>query len=169
MTSPQQSPGYQSYGWQPPLLRAPEGTNPGTPWIWLIVAIPVVQILLLIPFFSGYNELFARIFSLAASQPSGGELSPTATREILSWFSGFVGPLLLVSIGGWVLNALGVLFGWLDWRELRRRGVPNPFHWAYGFFAFAGGGTLVYLIGRAVVVRRRTGTGGAPLWDGIAV
>ena len=62
-----------------------------------------------------------------------------------------------------------MLLGWLDWRQLRRQGVPKPFHWAWGFFTFAGGGTLVYLIGRSVVVRRRTDQGLAPLWAGIVV
>ena len=40
-----------------------------------------------------------------------------------------------------------ILFSWLDWRELRRRGVPLPFHWAWALLALASGGLAVYIIG----------------------
>lgn len=64
---------------------------------------------------------------------------------------------------GWVGNALIMLFAYLDWRELRRRGVSRPFHWAWSFIVLAGT-SAVYPIGRSVVARRRTGRGMAPLW-----
>ena len=48
---------------------------------------------------------------------------------------------------------------------LRRRGVAAPFHWAWSFFALVNGGLAVYMIGRAVVLKRRTVSGGwPPLW-----
>ena len=53
-------------------------------------------------------------------------------------------------------------FAYLDWRELGRRGVPKPFHFAWVFLSSG-----VYPIGRSVVVRRRTGKGIAPMWVAI--
>ena len=71
---------------------------------------------------------------------------------------------LAVTLGSFVLYGVIVLLAALDARELTRRQVPKPFHWA---FAFLGG--LVYTIGRTVVVKRRTGGGLGPLWGMIAV
>ncbi len=56
-----------------------------------------------------------------------------------------------------MIIAATIVFAFLDWRELKRRGVPAPFHWAFSFLALAGFG-IVYPIGRSVVVKRRTGT-----------
>jgi hypothetical protein len=42
--------------------------------------------------------------------------------------------------------------------------VPRPFHWAWSFFVLLVGWPGVYMIGRSVIVRRRTGTGLIPLW-----
>jgi hypothetical protein len=61
------------------------------------------------------------------------------------------------------IYVFAVILGYLDSRELKRRGVPYPFAWGWAFF------DVVYVIGRAVVVRRRTGKGLAPLWVYIAV
>jgi hypothetical protein len=70
----------------------------------------------------------------------------------------FTQPAYFASIGlSFVIMALTILFAFLDWRELKRRGVPAPFHWAFSFLAVAGFG-IVYPIGRSVVVKRRTGT-----------
>ena len=57
-----------------------------------------------------------------------------------------------------------IVFGLLDWRELKAHGVPKPFHWAWSFFVIAVGWPAVYVIGRSVIVKRRTGGGLAPLW-----
>src|SRR5690606_35683868 len=70
---------------------------------------------------------------------------------------------LLSTVGGWVVYGLCVWFAYLDWRELGRRGVPRPFHWAWTFLS-----SVVYGIGRSVVVRKRTGHGISPMWVTIA-
>lgn len=72
----------------------------------------------------------------------------------------------LVSV---VYYAVTVLFAFLDWRQLRARGVDRPFHWAWSFFVVVIGTGLVYLIGRTVVLRKRTRSGLAPLFAAIAV
>ena len=54
-----------------------------------------------------------------------------------------------------------------DARALRRRGIERPFGWGWAVLVFVA--TLgVYIVGRTVVVRRRTGRGWAPLWGWLA-
>ena len=162
-------PSYPSPGYHPapPPLRAPEGTKAGTVWIWVFVALPIVELIASIPLLVGIGDLYAKMFSLI--DVTGQAPTSAAVQDVIGASLAFLGPMLWVTLLGYQLMGVGVLFGWLDWRELRRRGVPKPFHWAWGFFAFAGAGTLVYLIGRSIVVRRRTGGGLAPLWTGIVV
>jgi hypothetical protein len=142
-------PGYQSF--EPP--KAPDGTKTGTVWIWLIVLLPLLSVLSIFTIdFSGY---------LADVMQNPGSVS--AMLEL------YTSPaFLLITLGSWVLIAITILFAFLDWRELKGRGVPSPFHWAFAFLGLAGFG-IVYPIGRSVVVKRRTGGGLAPLWALIAV
>lgn len=120
-------------------LRAPEGTPWNTVWIWLIVFLPYVSLL---GFFtidwSTYIDL---------SNPIRGELAMVTSAGYL-----------VTVLSGLVTYGLCVWFAYLDWRALTERGVPRPFHWAWGFLSY------VYPIGRSVVVRRRTGHGISPMW-----
>lgn len=128
--------GAPAYGSAQQQLTAPEGTNWNTPWIWLVIALPLLS---LIP------AMFTDLSSTSATY--------TSTDLIVS----------LVNLAVSVLIAGGVItFAFLDFRELRRRGVPQPFHWAFAFFALLNLG-VIYAIGRAVVVQRRTGKGGPVL------
>jgi hypothetical protein len=74
------------------------------------------------------------------------------------------GPMYLVVAGlGWVVTAAVVVFSWLDYRELVRRGMERPFHWAWSFLG------IVYPIGRSVIVRSVAGGRGlSPLLVAIA-
>ncbi len=133
--------------------KAPAGTKTGTIWIWLVVLLPLLSLLSLFAIdIEGYMR------SVVAN--------PGSVSGMLSLYTspGF----LLATIGGFVLIGLTIVFSVLDWRELKARGVPQPFHWAFAFFALAGYG-IVYPIGRSIVVKRRTGAGLAPLWATIAV
>lgn len=69
---------------------------------------------------------------------------------------------LVIGALGWVIYGLGVFFAYRDYKTLLGLGVPRPFHWAWGFLS------MVYVIGRSVVVRRRTGHGILPMWIAIA-
>ena len=130
---------------RPEDLKAPAGTKTNTVWIWLIVFLPLLSYLSI--FTVDWN---AYIQASVAS----------ATGSLTGMFQpGF----LLMTFGGWVLLAALVVFGYLDHRQLKRNGVPEPFHWAWSFL------NPVYPIGRAVVVRRRTGSGIWPMWAAIAV
>ena len=128
---------------------APAGTKTGTVWIWIIVLLPLLSIssLFLIDVTGYIRELLTNPASFAAL------------------FSLYVSPGFLITVVlSFVLYGLTVVFAALDVRTLIERGVPRPFHWA---FAFLGG--VVYVIGRSVVVKMRTGQGLAPLWGTIVV
>jgi hypothetical protein len=129
-------------------LRAPAGVKPGTVWFWILaVGAPVLQVLELIPASIWVNQILA-------GDPSAGGIAG----------AGF-DPLSLVTLlSGWIISAFCIVFAVLDWRELRARAIPKPFHWAWSFFVLAIGWPVVYVIGRTVVAKRRTGSGMAPLW-----
>lgn len=151
-------------------LAAPEGTRTGTVWIWLIsIAIPLATVLLVIPYFSNYTAFFTRALPTLPTDSRARETDPEALRAIMEFIAGDLAIVMLAMLGSCIVLGLQVLFAWLDWRELRRRGVPQPFHWAWSFLGFAGTGNLVTIIGRSVVVKRWTGQGLAPLWASIAL
>ncbi|MGV8882516.1 MAG: DUF2510 domain-containing protein [Rhodoglobus sp.] len=94
-------------------------------------------------------------------------LSTTVSYATTDWggIATTVGPTngtLVLSAVGWVFYGLSVFFAYRDYKTLLALGVPRPFHWAWGFLS------LVYVIGRSVVVRRRTGHGILPMWIAIA-
>lgn len=125
-------------------LKAPEGTPVYTPWIWIIALLPVLQLVPLATFdFGGYLR---------------GAMSPYGSIAMMT-SPGY----LLLTLGGWVIYGLSALFAYFDWRRLVAVGMPRPFHFAWVFLS-----SVVYVIGRSVVVRRRTGRGIAPMWVSIA-
>ncbi len=138
----------------PATLQAPEGTRVTTIWGWLAGATSILTLLTLIPVFFWLQGFFATADFTDPQAMVAAETSPA---------------FLIPSLLSWVVLALFVLFCALDWLALRRAGVPAPFHWAWAFFAIASA-QLVYLIGRGVVIRRRTGRGGlGPMWLWVAV
>ncbi|MEO8263514.1 MAG: DUF2510 domain-containing protein [Pseudolysinimonas sp.] len=142
-------PQYQAVPYQVMVpAKAPDGTKPGTIWIWLIVLLPVLNLISLFTI-----DWVDYIDSSVVS-------STYPTTPVV-----YSSPAYVISqILGWVIYAVTVVFAALDVRALKRRGVPQPFHWAFAFLP-----TLVYVIGRSVVVKRRTGTGYAPMWVFIGI
>jgi hypothetical protein len=142
------------YQYTPPATRPP--LNPATPlgtvWIWLIVLLPLLSILLL--------PLVQVDFSSVIDTASlDGQYHPVNPLSIYGpWY------FVLIAVG-WLTYAATVVFSWLDHRELARRGVVRPFHWAWTFL-----NSLVYVIGRTVIVRKVADRRGmAPLWAAIGV
>lgn len=132
------------YTYQTAVQRAPEGARTNTPWIWLIIVLPLVTTLPL--FFVDWGA-FVR-----------SQLDTSATAALAMYTSP---AYLLTTVGGWVVYGLVVFFAYRDYRFLQAQGVPRPFHWAFAFLS-----TYVYPIGRAVVVKRRTGgDGGILAWS----
>ena len=133
---------------RPPL---PDGTPVYTVWIWLVVALPIIPVLLL--FFVQPQVMFHEV-------SIGGRSTLTVDPLALIGGAGY----FLVAGLGWLVSAAVIVFSWLDYRELVRRGVERPFHWAWSFLG------IVYPIGRSIVVRGvAAGRGLGPLWAAIAV
>ena len=148
--APAASPSVAPNPYAPPQRRS---LAPGTPvytvWIWLVAVAPVVSGLLL--FLLHPQPMFR-------AAPGGSGVVLTDPFALLG------GPMYLVVLGlGWVIRAAVVVFSWLDYRELVRRGMERPFHWAWSFLG------IVYPIGRSVIVRSVAGGRGlSPLWVAIA-
>lgn len=130
--------------------RAPEGTNPTTIWIWLLALAPLISI---------WQAATLDVSALVEQSLQGVEIAPdgtiTGTPDTAAGGSG---------VSGLFLWLAGVGVAVLDWRALKARGIDRPFHWAWAILW-----SLVYVIGRSVVARRRTGTGFAPMWTTIAL
>jgi hypothetical protein len=141
-----------SYG---QVLTAPEGTNPNTVWVWILALMPLLALVSLV------------FFNPAAILPTNFDATdPSAALN--AEFAIFTTPYFLSTLLlGAVEYALFIVFGLLDFRRLKALGVPKPFHWAFTFIPSYG--YLIYMIGRFVIVRRRTGTGLRPLWLWIGV
>ncbi|GAB3606006.1 hypothetical protein GCM10027413_14150 [Conyzicola nivalis] len=128
-------------------LSAPEGTSPYTPFIWALAVLPVVGLISNIYTLVNFDQILA------------DSLDPNAP---------LVAPVDIVQGAiGWVMIGLSVLLGVLDWRALKNAGVPRPFHWAWIFFSVIG--VPVYMVGRSIVVRRRVGSGLAPMVVNLAL
>lgn len=142
MTQPD---GYaQPYPYEEP--RVPAETLVYTRLIWAIVLVPLLIAVILL--FVDYPALMSDSISGARS-----------------------GVGMMLSPGYWAIQAMSLLsyaaivvMAYFDWRELGRRGFVQPFHWAWAFL-----GTLVYVVGRSVVVYSRSGRGLTPIWVLLAV
>jgi hypothetical protein len=147
-------------GWAWTAAQEPAGridVPTGTVWIWLNILLPLVSLPLL--FLMDTRGLMEASFTSALVGDS---------RAMTSAYASFFGATMLLTLVSLLIGAAGVLFAWLDWRELRRRGIPRPFAWPWAFFVFVISNG-VYVIGRSVVLWRRTGRGLGPLWGWIAV
>jgi Protein of unknown function (DUF2510) len=137
----------------PAPLKAPEGTAPYTPFIWILALSPLVSLAIYTTFdWTGYLRRYFE--STLNTVTSNSYVGMSGMYQSL-----FTPGYFILLISGWVLYGLVVLVAYLDFRALRNRGVPKPFHWAFAFL-----GALVYVIGRSVVARRRIGRGIAPMW-----
>ncbi len=130
-------------------LKAPEGVTGNNAFIWWMVAIYLVEIVVTLVYFATFD------FSAYMGDVYGSAQGDNYSSPYLSMFT----PAYLIQSLVSLLGYAGlVILAYFDWKDLGLRGVPRPFHWAFGFL-----GMLVYSIGRSVVVRRRTGTGSAPM------
>lgn len=148
----------------PPVVPAVAASPPHpevateTPWIWLVVLLPVLSTLSV--FLVDWRGYIDTVMQWSMYGGGRGALPPAFSSGTVS--------MTLLGLGGTLAAGLVVLFAWLDWRELRSRGIPRPFHWAFAFLALVVTNG-VYVIGRAVVLRRETGKGLTSLWVWIGV
>lgn len=121
---------------QPPQVAA--GTPANTPFIWAVVLLPLLSLL-----------TFA-FWDIESYMRRTAEGDPFALFE-----PGYV----LITATSWLLFGATVVLSFLDYRQLQRRGFVRPFHWAWSFLS-----SLVYVIGRAVVIGNRGGSAWGPIW-----
>lgn len=123
-----------------------KGTPVYNPFIWVFVLLPLASI----------------ITSLTLGSATLSQISVTDSTSALRspgyYLSGGISLLIY---------AASVLLAFFDHRKLRRDGFVRPFHWAFAFIPFFNYGT--YVIGRSVIVRRRSGGGLAVLWTWIGL
>jgi hypothetical protein len=141
---------------EPQQLRAPEGTAPSTVQFWLIVVLSAVMCV------PGMFYLASFDMSDMLRQSMSNPTDPFAVYGFV-----FTPAYLATLAAAFIGYGATVWLAYLDSRALIARGVPKPFPWATSFIPTYG--TYVYVIGRSVVVRRRTGTGLAPLWVFVAL
>ncbi|MFJ3489925.1 DUF2510 domain-containing protein [Leifsonia aquatica] len=150
-TQPQYTPYPQPMAPVRPARPELDASTPvGTVWIWLVALLPLLTVALLPTI-----QIHLPAIDL-------NDTTPTIPDPIAL----IGGPWYFVLMGvSWLSYAAQVVFSWLDYRELTRRGVVRPFHWAWSFI-----GSIVYVIGRTVVVRGVANRRGmAPMWGAIAV
>ena len=123
----------------------PASTPVGNVFIWVIVLLPIIPLMLT------FGIDFRGIMQQAIDNPA----NPLAIYSSPGY--------LALVLSGWVILAVTVVLAWFDERRLLASGFDRPFPWGWAFLSY------VYIIGRAVVVRRRSGRGLAPLfvWIGI--
>lgn len=131
----------------------PEGTRVDTVWVWIVALVYFVGVVPLFFFdMNGYMRAILEAELSGSSSAFGGVMA------------GYVVFFLLSSLLSWGLWGFTVFAAYRDYKHLTAIGVVRPFHWAFAFIPY----TIVYLIGRLVVLRKVTRTAGWPLWAHIA-
>lgn len=126
----------------------PAGTPVYNVFIWLITLLPLVSLAALSQF-----DMAAYMTETMQYSAIGGGTTPLLSSSYL----------LLVG-SGWLLWGVTVVLAYLDWRRLGRDGFTRRFHWAWSFL-----NSLVYLIGRTVLVRKQSRRGMAVIWAYVGV
>lgn len=126
--------------------KVPESTPTANWLIWVFVFLPLLSLV----------SIFAWDFE--------GFMQETLTNPYASSTLLLDPGYLVLSLGSWVIYAAMVVLAFLDWRWLGQQGYPRRFHWAWTFL-----NSLIYIIGRSVVVKRQAGRGFAPMWAYIAM
>ncbi|WP_435093537.1 DUF2510 domain-containing protein [Clavibacter michiganensis] len=139
----------QQYTAATPPPQVPATTPPFTWAIWVLAALPVVSLLSILGL--DLRQMMTPVQYGRGAMPPGLGL-------------GYV----VANLVSFLVYGASVAVAYFDWRDLGRRGIVRPFHWAWTFL-----GSGVYVIGRSVIVRRRiTGNPGrvlAPLWLWVGV
>ncbi|RIJ01010.1 hypothetical protein DZF97_15225, partial [Clavibacter nebraskensis] len=132
-----------------PPPQVPASTAPFTWAIWVLAALPVISLISILGL--DLRQMMSPMhYDRGSMAPGVGPLLPGV---------GY----LVANLVAFLVYGANVAVAYFDWRDLGRRGIVRPFHWAWTFL-----GSGVYVIGRSVIVRRRiTGNPSrvlAPLW-----
>ena len=136
---------YGSVG-QRPLLPADRPVY--SPFIWLIVLLPLISLALL---FAWHPDL------RYVAGPSGARTIDPLSIYTPGYFA--------IGAVGWLIYGLSVFFAFRDVVWLKRQGVVRPFHWAWTFLY-----APVYVFGRSSIAHKVAAPRGrATMWAMIAV
>ena len=149
LSAPQFQPAPARHHPVAPRRRISDRTPVYNPFIWTIVALPLVSLILLM----FWNPVF-RLRTVGPRQV-----------QIIDPASIFTEHYLLLVASGFVAYGVSALLAYLDWDRLRKDGVVRPFHWAWVFLS-----RELYVIGRSVIVHEVAPRRGlAPLWATIGI
>jgi|GEM_PF-1042678 len=131
----------------------PEGARIDTGWVWVVALGYLVSAL---PLF--FFDMNGYLRAVVDAEFSG---STSALAEVMTGYVAFLLLSWLLSLAVWGFT---IFAAFRDHKHLQAIGVERPFHWAFAFIPY----TIVYLIGRHVVLRKVSRTAGWPLWAHIA-
>ena len=156
--------------WTPRVSGAPAGSGRAPlpagapiygPSIWLVALLPALSAALVWLLPIHVSPLIADVRQSEQLSQSGGDPSTLSFDPFSMYGPGF-GAVMGLSV---VLTVVLLVLAYRDRQHLRRLGLARPFHWAWAFL-----GTIVYVIGRSVVVHKVAAPRGlAPMWAAIAV
>ena len=135
--------------------RLPEGAPIYGALIWVLALLPLLDGVM-VWFIHIDAAQFAELMQSGdgSSLPTGVGIDPFSLFGAGYWVTVALSPLLYAAY---------IVLAALDHRRLVRLGVVRPFHWAWAFIPSVG--SLVYVIGRCVIVRKVAAPRGlAPLW-----
>lgn len=127
----------------------PEGTRVDNIWVWIV---SLGFLISCIPLF--FFDMVGYVRAVTFAELSGDS---SALGGIMGAYVGFFVISWLLSVAIW---GFSVFAAFRDVKHLEALGVVRPFHWAFAFIPY----TIVYLIGRHVVLRKVVRTAGWPLW-----
>ena len=131
----------------------PAGTSVDNAWVWVVSLIMVVASL---PFF--FFDMSGYMRAIIEAEVSG---STSGIPSVMANYFVFLAVTQVLGLAAWGFT---VFAAFRDYKHLESVGVVRPFHWAFAFIPY----TIVYLIGRHVVLRKVVRTAGWPLWAHIA-
>jgi hypothetical protein len=134
---------------------APEGAKVINWYLWAIIFLPVLWLIASIATFHTLEPALEKYITeiQRATEDPNSTIIPTIHYPVAYW---------LTELLAFVIYLGTVLLAWFDSKRLAAAGIARPFHWAFAFIPVASG--AVYVIGRSVVVRRRSGRGLWPIW-----
>jgi len=136
-------------------MTAPPATATNTTQIWAIVGIFALQLVVTLAFLATFDW----------NGYISASVNPSSPLDVYGYL--LTPGYLATQVLAFVVYGGTVALAYFDSKQLAARGVERPFQWALAFIPSYG--SMVYIIGRSVVVRRRTGGGLGPLWAYIAV
>ena len=146
--------------------RVADGTPTNTVWVWLVVAAQAAMILFAIVALSQVQPQVQDMLSVYKTGSADNTAIVFQRQGAL-----FGNPWYIANIiFPFVACGAAIWFAYLDNKALRQRGYDRPFHWGWAFLGInMYACSLVYAIGRTIVIRRRGGRGTAPMVASIIV